>query len=179
MPHSLRSQTFEHELGHNNMIIVITKEWTAVRLKKSFSTQTALHPQPTLLKGGRELNKTAYYQVNMVVRVQTGGLTGGNCTPKASKVLLELLSSGSLHELPLVPGAYIQQDFQTPEKKPKRLSIYKASFAHKLFFCHKNRCGNLGLYVQPISRNFGGLEALVTKKGSTPLSMHHGLEDLE
>ena len=103
MPHSLRSQTFE--LGQNNIIIVITKDWTAVRLKKV--SILSLHPQPTFLKGGRELNKTVYYQVNMVVRVQTGGLTGGNCTPKASKVLLELLSSGSLHELPLVPGAYI------------------------------------------------------------------------
>ena len=105
MPHSLRSQTFEHELGHNNMIIVITKDWTAVKLKKVSILR--LHPQPTFLKGGMELNKTVFYQVNMVVRVQTGGLTGGNCTPKASKVLLELLSSGSLHELPLVPGAYI------------------------------------------------------------------------
>ena len=87
------------------MIIAITKDWTAVKLKKISILR--LHPQPTFLKGGMELNKTVFYQVNMVVRVQTGGLTGGNCTPKASKVLLELLSSGSLHELPLVPGAYI------------------------------------------------------------------------
>ena len=50
MPHSLRSQTFEHDLGHNNMTIVITKDWTAVKLKKVSILR--LYPQPTFLKVG-------------------------------------------------------------------------------------------------------------------------------
>ena len=88
------------------MIITISKYRTAVRLKQVSVLRLHCTLSPPSSKVGGSY-KTVFYQVNMVVRVQTGGLTGGNCTPKASKVLLELLSSGSLHELPLVPGAYI------------------------------------------------------------------------